>query len=99
MSWTKCKTATCNDLATVRVFWPGQTSDMCAQCALRAKGVAAAMGFPLSVAIIVPPDRESGDSIPAAAPAGFPFPAELPPADVGEPPVLNKSGGSDVEGK
>ena len=98
----KCGTASCTSFPTIRVFWPGQTRDMCAECALRAKGIAEAMGFALSVAVIdysgedlaSLETRESGGSIPAECPCGEgknPLHALLKSH---EPPVLNKSGGS-----
>lgn len=40
--------------------------------------------------------RESGDSIPAAAAAEHPFPPGVSYGGPPEPPVLNKSGGSEV---
>lgn len=51
----KCATASCNELPAVRVFWPGQTRDMCIKCAQRAQNVAAAMGFTVAVQPIVVP--------------------------------------------
>jgi len=51
----KCATKSCNEETAIRVFWPGQTSDMCPACALRARNVASAMGFALTVAVIGPP--------------------------------------------
>lgn len=105
----KCATVSCDEFAAVRVFWPGQTRDMCPACALRAQGVAQAMGFALSVAIIAPqPDelaaaaaeiRESGGSIPAEAFADVPETGGIVGLPAAQSPVLNKSGGSDVEGK
>lgn len=45
----KCATVNCEHEATARVFWPGQTKDMCGPCATRASNVAYAMGFTLAV--------------------------------------------------
>lgn len=32
----KCETVSCEKEAVSRVFWPGQTRDMCATCAVKA---------------------------------------------------------------
>lgn len=45
----KCHTHTCSDAAAVRAYWPGQTCDFCAACAVRAAAIADAMGFKLDV--------------------------------------------------
>lgn len=44
-----CSITTCEQSATVRVYWPGRVPapQMCSRCAARAKAVAKAMGFAL----------------------------------------------------
>jgi len=49
----ECGSRICSEPATVRVFWPGKTLDMCIECASRAEKIAEAMGFGLAVAPIV----------------------------------------------
>jgi len=49
---TKCATVGCSSTAKLRVFWPGQRRDFCADCAKRAVHVAQAMGFGLSFSAI-----------------------------------------------
>ncbi len=44
-----CSTVQCNADAVGTVYWPGAELTMCAACIARAKEVAAAMGFVLSV--------------------------------------------------
>ena len=48
----KCATTVCQEAPAVRVFWPGQTRDMCPACALRAQKIAQAMGFDLAIALL-----------------------------------------------
>jgi len=45
----KCGTVSCEAQPAVRVFWPGKTLDMCGPCAERARTIAGAMGFALTV--------------------------------------------------
>lgn len=45
----KCATQTCSDDATHRVFWPGQTVELCLCCSDRAHGLGAALGFEVAV--------------------------------------------------
>jgi len=78
---------------------------MCAECALRAKGVAEAMGFALTIDVMPPGEllamleadaRESGGSIPALRDTVADFTRPFLEQGEPEPPLLNKSGGSDV---
>jgi hypothetical protein len=43
-----CRSAGCTAPAAWVVHWPGQTTEMCDDCAVRARGVAEAMGFELA---------------------------------------------------
>lgn len=45
----RCRTKDCEKMPAFIVYWPGQTSTMCADCTLRAKGVAETLGFHLPV--------------------------------------------------
>lgn len=44
-----CSTKNCNNLPSVRSFWPGQSPppEYCIECAERAQTIASAMGFTL----------------------------------------------------
>jgi hypothetical protein len=44
-----CDTKDCAELATITVFWPGQTVDLCFACAQRAQKIAQQLGFELMV--------------------------------------------------
>jgi len=44
-----CGTKACDDEATVRVFWPGQTGDHCGTHALALANLAEHMGFALTL--------------------------------------------------
>ena len=50
----KCGSVNCDHAAWFKVFWPGQTIDMCVDCAERAEKIAEAMGFKLHVVVILP---------------------------------------------
>jgi hypothetical protein len=50
----KCHSVACKATADVRVYWPGHTIDMCAECAQRAHAVAGAMGLRLTLAMLLP---------------------------------------------
>lgn len=54
----KCATVGCEAEAVSRVYWPGQTRDMCAPCALRAAIIANNSGFALKIGPISTTDTE-----------------------------------------
>lgn len=47
-----CQSRECNELAALRVYWPGQTRDLCRACTDRALRVAQAMSFSVQVGAI-----------------------------------------------
>jgi hypothetical protein len=49
-----CSSATCKSVATLEVFWPGQTRRMCQQCADKAQRIANALGFKLEARALLP---------------------------------------------
>jgi hypothetical protein len=51
-----CNTLSCPELATKLAHWPGSTKSFCDGCAERAKGIAEAMGFKLTIATLDRPD-------------------------------------------
>lgn len=44
-----CQSEKCENEAVVTVFWPGQETRKCLDCAQKAKKLASFMGFPLSM--------------------------------------------------
>lgn len=57
-----CGTETCNEVASYRVHWPGQTIELCEQCNARAHKVADAMGFALRSELIAPAELAAADA-------------------------------------
>jgi hypothetical protein len=50
-----CRSWNCEREATRMVFWPGQTTELCDNCASRAQSTAEAMGFVLEVRPLAAP--------------------------------------------
>jgi hypothetical protein len=48
----RCQAHACDQEAEFEVFWPGQTTNQCAQHAALAERTATAMGFNLSVRLL-----------------------------------------------
>lgn len=67
LSAIKCHSRTCDKAPTVVVYWPGQTCEMCAECAARALNVAQAMGFVLTVSALPVREEGRGNGIPDAS--------------------------------
>ena len=50
---TECGTNSCQETASIRMFWPGkEPMPVCVPCADRAKNIAEAMGFYLHMELI-----------------------------------------------
>lgn len=54
----KCGTVICQGTASIRMFWPGQTLDVCMPCVGRALEIADAMGFELATEDLAPPSDD-----------------------------------------
>jgi hypothetical protein len=56
-----CGQQTCDESATHRVFWPGRDPiNACLNCADKAKGISAAMGFHLVVEPLAEREKQRG---------------------------------------
>lgn len=50
----RCQTKRCENIAVLRVFWPGNTIDVCPPCAQGLHGLASHMGFAVDFAVLFP---------------------------------------------
>ncbi len=53
-----CKQNGCKNVAENKVYWPGQETEMCATCTVRAVRLARHMGFELSTSVLGLPSLE-----------------------------------------
>lgn len=79
---TKCHANKCEAPATMRVYWPGQTTHQCGTHAEHATRIAQAMGFVLTVEAR---ELASSERAPASSPVAAEQRAELAPEKPREP--------------
>lgn len=60
MTLKKCSSQGCENLAFIRVYWPGQTVDKCVECATKAKSLSQVMGFSLSMVVLNLEETDDG---------------------------------------